>query len=253
MTSLLVEHGKVSGNPLSKLKLPKAPGPARDRALSIAERRDWCRIIMLHDPDPVLAALVWMLWIIYGARNCEVERLREADFNVARSSLVLVGKDGPRRERPMHRPLAKLLNETLAARPHAPKGELLRGPTGHPVTGRTWDRWSELLHQWAPWAEGFRIGPYSLRHTTARQSIKLGFDTAATGRYIGHAVPGGLGVPANYGFDWTNAGTWDDCIVMAEAIFGSLDAFPVLSENDILGPILGLDLPTPPPAESTSA
>jgi integrase len=238
---------------LAKLKLPKAPGPARDRALSIAERRDWCRIIMLHDPDPVLAALVWMLWIIYGARDCEVERLKEADFNLARSSLVLVGKDGSRRERPMHRPLARLLHDTLAARPHAPNGELLRGPTGHPVTGRTWDRWSDLLHRWAPWAVGFRIGPYSLRHTTARQSIKHGFDTAATGRYIGHAVPGGLVVPANYGYDWTDAGTWDDCVVMAEAIFGSLDSFPALPENDILGPVLGLDLPTPPPTQETSA
>lgn len=250
IVALLLQHGKITGTPLAGLKVPPGPGPARDRALTLVERRQWCRIVVLHDPDPVLAAITWILWVMYGLRDVEVERLKEVDLNVARACLVVVGKGGGRRELPLHRPLARFIHDVMAARPHAPNGQLLRSPTGHPVTGRTWDRWSVLLRKHAPWAQGFRIGPYALRHTAARQPRKHGYDTAATGRLLGHTP---RETTATYTFDWTDLGTWDDAVDMIEALYGPLDGWPHLPENDVLGPVLGLDLPLPPPPTGLAA
>ena len=188
LAELLVRHALLPSNPLTRLPTPKAPGQARDRALTVQERRDFCRVVMLNSPDPVLAALIWILFAVLGARGVELQRLTGADLNVGRSSLLLVGKGGGRRERPLHAPVAVLLDQVLSQRPPAAQGRLLRSATGRPVTGRTWDGWSKILHRHAPWADGVAIGVHALRHSTARMVMASGYDTAETGRYLGHAV-----------------------------------------------------------------
>lgn len=246
VAGLLLRHGLLASDPLPKLPVPKAPGRTRDRALTLQERRDFCRIVMLNSPDPVLAALTWILFAVTGARGIELQRLTQADLNPARGSVVLVGKGGGRRERPVHSPVVDLLTQLLSGRAPSPDGTLLRSEKGHPVTGRTWDGWSRRLHLHAAWAAGVPIGVHALRHSTARMVMEAGYDTAETGRYLGHAAPSGLRVTVLYTMDRTTQGDWEFSCAVAGRVFGPLDGWPLLPENDILDAVLGVGLPQVP-------
>ncbi|MFW5469498.1 hypothetical protein ACOCJ4_05565 [Knoellia sp. CPCC 206435] len=246
VASLLLRHDYLAKDPLTGLPTPQAPGPVRDRAFRVTERRDFCRTVMLNASDPELAAASWIIVSVYGAREVEVERLTEVSVNLDRGSIVLVGKDGPVRERPIHREFGQWLLDTMAARPPAQGGQLLRTIRGTPVNGHLWDNWSSLLHRFHPWVHGVRIGVHGLRHSTTRMVKAMGYEDAEAGRWLGHAAPSAARVDSIYTRDNSAAGEWAQCVDMAHDVFGPLDGWPALPENDILGAALGLDLPCPP-------
>lgn len=242
---LLVDNGFLATFPLDGLKAPPGPGPARDKALTVPELRDYCLVIMANSSDPKLAALVWMLFRVFGARLVELCRLREADLNPARPSITLVGKGGPLRERPIHRQLALALQATMAGRPPAPEGQLLRNVRGTPFSAKTVEGWSRALHKHARWAEPYPLRVHALRHSTVRLIEGKGLDKSDAGFWIGHAPPKGTQSTDIYATDSTGQGRWDRGKKIAETAFGDLDGWPVLPENDILAAALETDLPLP--------
>jgi integrase len=243
---LLVANHCLAVFPLAGLKAPKGPGSPRDKALSVAEVRDYCQIVLVNSPDPVMDAYVWILFRTTGARRIELERLREVDLNLDRPSITLVGKGGPRREIPIHRQLAQHLHDTMAARPPAPDRQLLRNTRGTPFKAKTVERWSKDLHHQAEWAAPYPMRAHTIRTTVARLIVGQGQDKSAAGLWLGHAPPRENRVTDIYAMDSTGRGEWDQNVSTLEAVFGPLDGWPVLPENDFLAAVLDVDLPLPP-------
>lgn len=58
-------------------------------------------------------------------------------------------------------------------------------------------------------------------------------------------------VTAGYTGSSTSLGGWQDSRRLTEESFGPVSGWPLLPENDYLGPVLGLELPLPLPPTAT--
>ena len=239
---LLAELGLRAGTQLDGLGVPARPGPTREKSLTPREVVDFAAAVLLGRSDPILDLVVWLLFRTLGARPVELERLRPEDVNLARGSVTLVGKSGPRREMPVHRPVLELAVGSMAARPAAPTRAWLRGLDGHPLTGRRFDKWSERLHEHAPWAAGHAISVYALRHTAAQSIYDAGGDLGAVALWLGQTLPRDVRIPGIYGLVGTPRNRWELRRQLAETVWGPLDGWPRLSEGAILTPTLDVAL-----------
>lgn len=241
----LTKLGAFSSPPLAGLAPPAKATPVREKALTEQELREYLIIVLTHSPDPVYVALLWILFRVLGCRLSELVGLRASDVNPDRPSVVLVGKGGAARERPMHRPVLHLLLEVMGQRPPARDSSLLRSLDGVPFTRKLVDRWSTWLHKDADWAVGIPMRVHVLRHSAAHTLRAAGTDSTGAGHYLGHAGPTAMRVTSIYTGAATALTAFEDCLEMAQATFGPLKDFPVLPENDLLSAALGIDLPLP--------
>jgi integrase len=233
----LRDAGVLAHNPLEGLKSPKRPRETREKALTDDELCDYLSIVIIHSPDPYLDALIWVILRVTAARNIEVLSLDVLGAAPERPSLSLVGKGGPEREQPAHRPLLDLVLELARSRPRSDTAALLRTRRGARVDGHIFDDWSRHLHTHAPWSHGHRIGVHALRHSTARAvNDRCGETSHTTRLFLGHKGADRGAVATYLHSDFTDA--WRLRCEIAERVFGPLDAWPVLPENDVLRALL---------------
>lgn len=231
---LLVSAGYLAVNPMLEVPLPRRPGPSRSPDLTDGELRDYLRSVLLAGADPALDAACWLVLRLAAARMSEVLALRPVDVSPGRPSLVLDGKGNRLREMPVARPVLDLLEHLDRARPEDPSGALLRTRRGAPVSVRRFELWSRALHAEHAWAQGHAIRDHALRHTTARALERAtGADSMDVTLFLGHAPQRRHGVTGVYiAPDASTA--WERRCAGALTLFGPLDRWPDLPENDVL-------------------
>ena len=124
-----------------------------------------------------------------GARASEFVRLRVEDVSLAERVIVIPhGKGGRRREVPIRRELAQLLQLHIGARRAGPLFQSRQkgtGPTPHVYTRQ---RVGQVVREVAREAGvAKRVYPHLLRHTVATRLLSLGMDITDVQRFLGHA------------------------------------------------------------------
>lgn len=123
-----------------------------------------------------------------GARASELVQLRIEDVSLAeRVVTIREGKGGKRREIPIRRDLAQLLQLRIGARRAGPlfaSRQQGSGPTPHVLTRQ---RVGQIVREVARDA-GItkRVYPHLLRHTVATRLLALGMDITDLQRFLGH-------------------------------------------------------------------
>lgn len=233
--AVLVEARLLAMNPMTAVALPGRAGPTRDRSLSLDELNDYLRIVLLRSREPLLDAVCWLILRLTAARLSELTGLRRPDLVINRPSLVLDGKGVRTREAPVHRPVARLISELDRGRPEG--HTLLRTLRGGSLTRRHFDDWSEWVHEQYDWARGHQLRCHVLRHTTARAVERaVGADTIDAILFLGHSPTSRQGTTGVY----TEPGLleqWPRRLATSEAVFGPLDSWPELPENDVLATV----------------
>ena len=124
-----------------------------------------------------------------GARASEFVCLRVEDVSLAERVIVIPrGKGGRRREVPIRRELAQLLQLHIGARRAGPLFQSRQrgtGPTPHVYTRQ---RVGQIVREVAREAGvAKRVHPHLLRHTVATRLLSLGMDITDVQRFLGHA------------------------------------------------------------------
>jgi integrase/recombinase XerD len=123
-----------------------------------------------------------------GARVSELVQLRVEDVSLAERVVVIRrGKGGKRREVPIRRELAQLLQLHLGSRragPLFPSRQKGSGPVPHVLTRQ---RVGQVVREVARAASiSKRVYPHLLRHTMATRLLTLGMDITDVQRFLGH-------------------------------------------------------------------
>ncbi len=123
-----------------------------------------------------------------GVRVSELVQLRVEDVGLAeRVVIVRRGKGGKRREVPIRRELAQLLQLHLGTRragPLFPSRQKGSGPAPHVLTRQ---RVGQIVREVARAAGiGKRVYPHLLRHTMATRLLSLGMAITDVQRFLGH-------------------------------------------------------------------
>lgn len=123
-----------------------------------------------------------------GARASELVQLRVEDLSlVERVVAIQRGKGGKRREVPIRRELAQLLQLHIGARRAGPlfaSRQQGSGPAPHVLTRQ---RVGQVVREVARGAEiTKRVYPHLLRHTVATRLLALGMDITDLQRFLGH-------------------------------------------------------------------
>ena len=122
-------------------------------------------------------------------RASEFVHLRVEDVSLAERIIVIPrGKGGRRREVPIRRELAQLLQLHIGARRAGPLFQSRQrgtGPTPHVYTRQ---RVGQIVREVAREAGvAKRVHPHLLRHTVATRLLSLGMDITDVQRFLGHA------------------------------------------------------------------
>ena len=123
-----------------------------------------------------------------GARVSELVQLRVEDVSLAERVVVIRrGKGGKRREVPIRRELAQLLQLHIGSRragPLFPSRQKGSGPAPHVLTRQ---RVGQIVREVAgrP-AITKRVYPHLLRHTMATRLLTLGMEITDVQRFLGH-------------------------------------------------------------------
>ncbi len=134
-----------------------------------------------------IRALIAVLWRA-GLRISEALALNETDIDERRGSLLIRhGKGDKRREVPIRRDLAQLLQLHIATRRAGPlfaSRQQGSGPTPYVLTRQ---RVGQMVRDVAG-AAGItkRVYPHLLRHTVATRLLALGMDITDLQRFLGH-------------------------------------------------------------------
>jgi integrase/recombinase XerD len=123
-----------------------------------------------------------------GARVSEFINLRVEDISFAERLIMIEdGKGGKRREIPIRREMAKLLQAHVSSRRSGPLFRSRQKGAGHLPYIYTRQRIGQMVRQVARDA-GIRkrIYPHLLRHTIATKLLNLGLDIADVQRFLGH-------------------------------------------------------------------
>jgi integrase/recombinase XerD len=123
-----------------------------------------------------------------GARVSELVQLRIEDVSLAeRVVVVRRGKGGKRREVPIRRELAQLLQLHIGSRragPLFPSRQKGSGPVPHVLTRQ---RVGQVVREVARAASiAKRVYPHLLRHTMATRLLTLGMEITDVQRFLGH-------------------------------------------------------------------
>ena len=123
-----------------------------------------------------------------GARASELVQLRVEDVSLAERVITIRdGKGGKRREVPIRRDLAQLLQLHIGARRAGPlfaSRQQGSGPTPHVLTRQ---RIGQIVRGVADAAAiSKRVYPHLLRHTVATRLLALGMDITDLQRFLGH-------------------------------------------------------------------
>jgi integrase len=236
VSKLLTRAGLIIGDPMQWVQLPDIPTPTRELALNSSELNDYLRTIVSHSRDPLLDVACWLALRLTAARISELLRLRRPDLALSRPSLVLDGKAVKPREMPVARPVLELLRYLDRDRPESSRpAPLLRTQQGVPITARRVETWSQRLHREHEWAAGHNLRAHTLRHTTARAvEMKVGQDSLDATLFLGHSINNRHGVTSRYITPSDPDEVWARRCRTAEAVFGPLDAWPRLPENEVL-------------------
>jgi hypothetical protein len=160
---------------------------------------------------------------------------------------------------PVPDPVLVLGAQALAGRPAAFNGAHLRNRDGRPLTRRHFERWSRVLHERAPWAQGHNLCLHCLRHSCAHLLRRRGLADSDIALWLGHDDRDRIGTTEVYlrlvGDEvWTRRGQ------IYRQAFGPLNRWPDLPETSVLGPIIRTVLMRPQtpttsaiPATSSSA
>ncbi len=134
-----------------------------------------------------------------GARTSELVQLRVEDVSLAERVITIQqGKGGKRREVPIRRNLAQLLQLHIGSRRAGPlfaSRQRGSGPVPHTLTRQ---RVGQVVREVAR-AAGIskRVYPHLLRHTVATRLLALGMDIMDLLRFLGHdSIPTALHYPA---------------------------------------------------------
>ncbi|MGY1683398.1 site-specific integrase [Geodermatophilus sp. SYSU D01176] len=225
---------------LDMVQAPPRPPAGRDKAFSPSELIDFLTAMLLRSRDVPLYALMWASFRVTACRWAELRDLDRVDAKLDRPSVTVGGKGGRLREMPVHRPLLQAILALADSRPAAAcvGDPLFRTRRGARVHKHVVEDWSHSLHEQCLWAQGHNMRVHALRHTTARLADRAD-GPAAAGRLLGHSTNHIFGVTGVYLDDRTE----DPFIARAatvERMFGPLDAWPQLPENEVLAQLAGL-------------
>jgi integrase/recombinase XerD len=122
-----------------------------------------------------------------GTRVSELVQLRSEDISPAERVVVRRGKGGKRREVPIRRELAQLLQLHLGTRRAGPLFASRQKGSGTVPHVYTRQRVGQIVREVAR-AAGItkRVYPHLLRHTVATRLLALGMDITDLQRFLGH-------------------------------------------------------------------
>jgi integrase/recombinase XerD len=178
--NFLLAEGKVTGNPLEDIEIPRYKPPIPE----VLSEDEIVKLIQLPDGTKTSLRDRTMLELLYatGLRVSELVKLKKSDVNLEGGFLVASGKRSKERVVPLgtySRDAIKLFLER-----EKPKGVFLfpNKRAGMLTRQAVW----KIIRKYAVVMERHHISPHTLRHTFATHLLEGGADLRAVQILLGH-------------------------------------------------------------------
>jgi integrase/recombinase XerC len=186
-----------AGNPARKVGKPRRP-PSTRRAVPGTRLAEINHVAATTGNDPELDTLLLRLHTETACRRGGALALRPCDLDTEQCLIRLREKGETIRWQPVSPTLMTRLVQHGRDR-HAPAdGQLLRYPTGQPITSRRYDHLWTRIGKHLPWVATQQISTHWIRHTTLTW-VERNYGYATARAYAGHTgTSGEAGVTATY-------------------------------------------------------
>jgi integrase len=177
-------HISEADNPARKVDKPRRLTSTR-RAVPDARLAEINHIAATTGDDPTLDTLLLRLHTETACRRGGALALRPADLDPDQCLILLHEKGDTVRWQPVSPTLMAHLQQHARERHAPPGGQLLRYPSGRPITYRRYDHLWLRIGKHLPWVATQQISTHWLRHTTLTW-VERSFGYAVARAYAGH-------------------------------------------------------------------
>lgn len=183
--NFLVDRHGMKSNPALDLQTARAP-----RTLPNVIRPEESAKILdapfdRDDFTEVRDRLILLTLYSTGMRASELTGLTDANVDVARGELKVLGKRNKERIIPFGTEMTRMINLYRSLRPAGDSAAFFTDTTGHPLTYRK--LWATVRGQLAGRVKASRPTPHALRHSFATDMLNGGASLTAVQRLLGHA------------------------------------------------------------------